>query len=287
MEREKAIGLVELVLDRLDEGKPTWPLSLVREVAVFGSFARGALQPKDVDLLITRDHADDRWVSHFVTCLSYGRDPYSVFRQELVGRRRGCQLVFEYGDPEELRPIVLWRAGDSIEIARQRLRAIPIDPTAGRAPRHAMLPAFEGLDEWIPRSDREALGDALDKGAINLERLPLGEGPVRSRIAVEHAEDRWTASSPLLRAGMAVFRYWESRGISPREGHLHGVDVDQSVTPYFAGFNLRYFRAIPRCLTEHGGKEWIEVVHPTKTRPLECLRITPRDTDVLARLDFG
>ncbi|MEV0792536.1 hypothetical protein [Kribbella sp. NPDC050459] len=286
MEREKAIALVDVMLDHLDAGKTEWPLSLVREVAVFGSFARGAVQPKDIDLLITRD-TDERWVSHFVSCLSYGRDPYSVFRQELIGRRRGCQLVFEYGDSAELSPIVLWRVGDSVETARQRLRAIPIDPTAGRAPRHAMLPEFEGLEDWIPRADREVLCNALDKGAIGLERLTLEEGSVRSRFAMEHAEDRWTPSSPLFRAGVAVLRYWEICGVNPRRGHLHGVDVDKAVTPYFAGFNLRYFRSIPRCLTEFGGKEWIEVVHPTKTRPLECLRITPRDTDVLARLDFG
>ncbi|TCC34941.1 nucleotidyltransferase domain-containing protein [Kribbella sindirgiensis] len=286
MEREKAIALVDVMLDHLDAGKTEWPLSLVREVAVFGSFARGAVQPKDVDLLITRD-TDERWVSHFVTCLSYGRDPYSVFRQELIGRRRGCQLVFEYGDPAELSPIVLWRVGDSVETARQRLRAIPTDPTAGRAPRHAMLPEFEGLEDWIPRADREVLCNALDKGAIGLERLTLEEGSVRSRFAMEHAEDRWAPSSPLFRAGIAVLRYWESCGVNPRLGHLHGVDVDKPVTPYFAGFNQRYLRSIPRCLTEFGGKEWIEVVHPTKTRPLECLRITPRDTDVLASLDFG
>lgn len=166
----------------------------MREVAGFGSFARGAPQPNDVDLLITRERRDERRASHFVACLSSGRDPYSVLRQELVGRRRGCQLVFEYNDPDELRPVGLWRAGDSVETARQRLRAIPIDPTAGRAPRHAMLPVFEGLEEWLPRADREALCDALDKGAIDLERLTLQEGPVRSRIAKEHADDRWPAS---------------------------------------------------------------------------------------------
>lgn len=205
----------------------------------------------------------------------------------MIGRRRGCQLVFEYGDPAELDPIVLWRVGDSLETARRRLHAIPVDPSAGRALRHAMLPEFEGLEDWIPRADREMLVHALDTGAIDLERLSLDEGRVRSRIAMEHAEDRWTATSPLFRAATAVLRYWEARGISPRDGHLHGVDIDHAVTPYFAGFNLRYFRAIPRCLTEFESQEWIEVVHPTKTKPLECLRITPRDREVLATLHFG
>jgi len=52
-------------------------------------------------------------------------------------------------------------------------------------------------------------------------------------------------------------------------------------TPYFAGFGWRYFRSIPACLTRFGGVEWIEVVHPTRTLPLDCLRIVPLDGEKL------
>lgn len=44
MERQRALALTEDVLERLVEGQGEWPLRLVREVYVFGSFARGALQ---------------------------------------------------------------------------------------------------------------------------------------------------------------------------------------------------------------------------------------------------
>ena len=75
---------------------------------------------------------------------------------------------------------------------------------------------------------------------------------------------------------------WETRGIDPGQGHLHGCDIRDRDTPYCAGFSLRYFNAIPACLTEYGGLEWLEVIHPTRTKPLDALRIRPRDC---SRLD--
>jgi hypothetical protein len=38
---------------------------------------------------------------------------------------------------------------------------------------------------------------------------------------------------------------------------------------------------VPRCLTEFGGLEWLEVIRPTRTLPLECLRFTPADAAAL------
>ncbi|MCW3014458.1 MAG: hypothetical protein JWO02_1550 [Solirubrobacterales bacterium] len=39
----------------------------------------------------------------------------------------------------------------------------------------------------------------------------------------------------------------------------------------------RFYQRIPMCLTEWGGDEWIEVVNPTRTRPLHAVRIVPLD----------
>ena len=62
------------------------------------------------------------------------------------------------------------------------------------------------------------------------------------------------------------------------------LDIHERETPYYAGFGLRYFTSIPDCLTKYGGVEWLEVVHPTKTRPLDCLRVIPRDSEKLCEL---
>lgn len=50
MKRERALLLLENTLRALDEGQAEWPMSMVTELYVFGSFARGALEPHDVDI---------------------------------------------------------------------------------------------------------------------------------------------------------------------------------------------------------------------------------------------
>jgi hypothetical protein len=74
--------------------------------------------------------------------------------------------------------------------------------------------------------------------------------------------------------------YLESRGIDPEFLHLHRRDiVASSDTPYFAGFQLRYISMLPRYFAEFGEIEHLEVVHPTRSKPLDCLRITPLDAE--------
>jgi hypothetical protein len=286
VKRERALLLVEHVIRELDGSQREWPMSLIRELHVFGSFARGALDPHDVDLDVEFD-TDWHWASHFATCLSYGRDPHAPFRRTLTGGKRGCQFQFNFRDQADFDMTLLWRRGDTLQAALDRLAAIRPDPAAGRAPREAMLPEFEGLDNWIPLAFREVLCGAISDGAINIERCVLTEGPVASEHAREHLDYRWRATSPLYRAARAVIADWEARGIDPGKGHLHGEDIRDRDTPHFAGFNLRYFRTIPACLTEYGGVEWLEVVHPTRTRPLDALRIWPGDRSRLEQLRWG
>lgn len=140
-----------------------------------------------------------------------------------------------------------------------------------------MLPEFEGLDRWIPRAYRENLIDAINMGAIHVERLTLEDLDLGHPLALEHLADRWKPTSPLYRAGRAVFAYLLERGVGPAQVHLHGRDVQDPETPYFAGFSLRYLRAMQRCFTEHGGREWIEVVHPTIRGKLVTLKLLPAD----------
>jgi hypothetical protein len=79
---------------------------------------------------------------------------------------------------------LLWRRGDSLAAALERLHAIKADPPAGRVPRDSMLPEFEGLDDWVPRPYREALCAAVSSNVIGLERLLLPDGLVASEIAL-------------------------------------------------------------------------------------------------------
>jgi hypothetical protein len=275
VERARATALTEEVLTRLVECQDEWPLSLVSEVYVYGSFARGAVQPGDVDLDVEFDQSDERWILTVVRALSNGRDPEAEFRKMLRGRKRGVELAFNNRADADYEMTLLWQRGEDLDAGLARVRAIKADPSAGRAQRDAMLPQFEGLDRWLPRPYRETLSEAIGAGAIAVDRLILPDVEVDHPLACEHLRRRWRSQSPLYRAGRAVFAHLLQRGIDPAQVHLHGRDVQNSETPYFAGFSLRYLLSMQICLTEHGGKEWIEVVHPTTRGDLDALRILP------------
>lgn len=285
MKRERAQDLVTNVLRALHDGQEEWPISLLSELYVFGSFARGALDPHDVDIDIEFE-SDEEWRLHFIGCLSYGKDPHSPIRRALTRGKRGIQFQFNFRDRADFELTLLWRRGDTLQAALTRLHAIQADSAAGRAPRHAMLPQFEGLDEWIPRPYREALAEAASNGALNIERCVVSEDAVTSDRARDHLAERWPPTSPLYRAASAVIAHWEQRGIDPGQGHLHGKDIRDRDTPYFAGFKWRYFTSIPACLTRYGGVEWLEIVRPTRTKPLDAFLILPGDRDLLSEIHW-
>jgi hypothetical protein len=274
VKRKRTVELAEHLLWNLDAGQREWPLSLLTEVYVFGSFARGALAPHDLDVDVEYK-GDERRTKHFVASLTDGRDLYSPMRSMLTTGKRGYQFKFEFHERADFEMTLLWQKGDSLATAMKHLHTIQADETAGRAPRDSMLPEFEGIDDWIPRPYREVLCAAVSDRAIKLERVLLPDRQVSSHAAAEHLTHRRKPSSPLYRAALAVASHWEREGIDPGHCDLHGADIRDRETPYFAGFDLRHFTSIPDCLTELGGEEWIEVVHPTRTRPLDCLRIVP------------
>jgi Nucleotidyltransferase domain len=286
VKRQRATQLAEQLLERLAAGHKEWPLSLITEVYVFGSYARGASEPHDLDIAIRFTRKDERWIAHFITCMTRGRSPYSLLRRAMAGRARGYQFLFEIGDETDFPLTLLWRAGEPLAEALTRLRAIVEDDTAGRAPRDAMLPQFEGLDRWIPRPYRECLVAAIDTGAINIDRLELPDAPVEDPVARQHLKERWGPTSPLYRAGGAVLAHFEQRGVDLSQVHLHGRQVAGHETMFFAGFQMRYFRSIPWSLTEYHGVEWIEVVHPTRTLPNLALRIVPTRSELLMGADW-
>ncbi|MEI5036285.1 nucleotidyltransferase domain-containing protein [Streptomyces sp. S1A(2023)] len=135
MTRERATTLLNTMLDRLEEG--AWPLDLVDEILVFGSYARGALNPSDVDLVV--EHRwDDRLTSEFLHALSYGRDPSALMKRALKGNSRGLHIHFgerKTFEAEGFELTPLWTRGEPIGAARARLAAIT--PTPQPAGPHA------------------------------------------------------------------------------------------------------------------------------------------------------
>ncbi|MGH3939856.1 MAG: hypothetical protein ACRDTG_14750 [Pseudonocardiaceae bacterium] len=170
---------------------------------------------------------------------------------------------------------LLWTRGESVDVTLERVRAIPIDPGARRAPRDAMLSCFEGLEEWLPLFVREELIDFIDSRILNVDQVGFAEAEVEDPWISSEVSERWGVQSPLLRAAHATLASLEARGVDLHAVHLHGRDIEDSVTPYFVGFQLRYLPSALRCFKDYGGLEWLEVVHPTRRGPLLALRLQP------------
>jgi hypothetical protein len=114
---------------------------------------------------------------------------------------------------------------------------------------------------------------AVAAGAIRVERLTLPDRRVRDRETIGYLNERWQPGRALNRAGHAVAAYFEDRGIDPGTVHLHGRDVRDQITPYFAGFGGRYLRLVPVYIADHKGVEHLEIpAPPTMTKPLTALR---------------
>ncbi len=287
MERARATLLLEQMLERLDAGGG-WPLELVQEVYVFGSYARGALRPHDVDVAV-EVHRDERLTRHIVSAIMYSRNPYSELRQALAGRSRGLQIEFESATREQLvrdgaLMLRVWKRGDSLAQARAALHAIKEDPDAGRAPRHDMIDAFDGLDRYIPRGVRQDLISWQTAGTLTITRLELPDppaGPLEPYIS-RSIDRRWSPDSPLRRAALAALAHLRHQGVELDAVELAGQRLPTPARMagelhpprWWANWKWQHYRSIPYCLGEDNGAGWLEIPRPTRTRPLEALLLT-------------
>jgi hypothetical protein len=225
VKRERATALLKDLVDRAVGD--AWPTRLISAVYVFGSYARGSVEPGDVDVAVDIDRTDDEWVSHFISSFSYGRDPYAVLRMALRGRARSIEILFERQVGHDDVPMTqIWRRGESVQTAFERIDRIAPDPTAGRAPRDAMPPAFEGLEQRLPRYLRQELMDLIDEKVLIVDRLELSDREFTGdRVVQHHVDRRWTSGSVLRRAAQAALAYLDERGVDLRTVHLHGTDI--------------------------------------------------------------
>ncbi|GAA2679565.1 nucleotidyltransferase domain-containing protein [Streptomyces lunalinharesii] len=283
MKRERATTLVNDMLDRLEEGG--WPLDLIDEILVFGSYARGALNPSDVDLVVEH-RRDDRLTSEFLHALSYGRDPSASMKRALKSSSRGLQIHFgerKTLEAEGFALTPLWNRGEPIDAARARLAAITPDPAAGRAPRDHMLEAFDGIDRWVPRPVRITLTELVDRKAATIRQLQLPDADP-AHPAAHEALTRWTDTSPLRRAAAAALAHLEATSRPLDSVYLNGEPVigsrySDTTWQIGIGFGWSHYRSISHHLQE--GTDWFEVVRPTHAQPLHTLHITVQDRSAL------
>jgi hypothetical protein len=237
-----------------------------------------------VDVAVTFNNRDQRWSEHFSNALIEGRDAYTVLRMALRGRRRSLQIIFDHNRAgyRHIPMILIWQRGEPLETAVERITAIPEDANAGRAPREAMLPCFEGLEKHLPLYIRESFKKMVDDGIVSVEQIVLPDVEIDDIDIRQHIEQRWKTGSPLRRAASSTLGYLESRKVDLCTVNLHGEDVDEKITSHYVGFQLRYISALPWCLAEHG-IEWIEVPNPTRSGSLTALRVQLLNRDQMKR----
>jgi len=261
--RARAAKKLEDVLRRAAAGTPA--LDRIREIWLFGSFARGAVTVGDVDLHVriddSRDQNQFRTDSFWNRTKQFGdheralgcsgssfvniqfepvfkerREPVSPERLTAAGNdgsrlpARPPDLVHVVTLEPLAGPFVLLSArGDRMEWALERVRAIPEAPGAGR---HDRTTTVSLLDDLTPKLGLE-ISFAL---AAHVRRRTLGcravlldaaDPPTASRRALAVRYDAWDRSSrgPAAAAALA---FLEREGTDLRDVALVGTPATES-----------------------------------------------------------
>jgi Nucleotidyltransferase domain len=94
MRRADATKRIEGLLGCVVAGGKGHYLPRVREVWVFGSYARGAFEVGDVDLAVEFDQTKDEAGRWFATLMAGGFDRLGALRRELRGNQRVLEIHF-------------------------------------------------------------------------------------------------------------------------------------------------------------------------------------------------
>jgi predicted nucleotidyltransferase len=202
VKRSEATRRIEGLLERVVKGEGRY-LQRVREICVFGSYARGALEVGDVDLAVEFDQTKDEAGRWFATLMAGGFDHLGALRRELRGNQRVLEIHFNELDDvrkEGFEPKLLWRCGDSLEEARARLAALAPDASARRAARDTVHPLLAEVEKLIPRPARQEFSLFMWAGWVEarLVELPLQQA---ASALTRRAASPSSGPSPILASG--------------------------------------------------------------------------------------
>ncbi len=225
--RDEAARHAERVLRRVAEGQGM--NRLITAVWIFGSFRAGAQEVGDVDLIATYDAEDaewqqirsaaiEKWINGGMRPDRTG-DPERKLERAMVGNAGRFVVVELVRSEDDLRPpevfqdrLLLYRRGDNVETALEKLRAIPEVKGAGRTPVKNVPNNLRWLDGLISRPALEELSAAVRNQQIAIWDVSFGAdvpGSARSRRAIE---GRWgSRSSASKRAAARAAAAWLER----------------------------------------------------------------------------
>ena len=184
----------------------------VREIWLFGSYARGALEVGDIDLAVEFDQTKDEAGRWFATLMAGGFDHLGALRRELRGNQRALEIHFnELVDlrKEGFEAQLLWRRGDSLERARARLAALAVDASAQRAARETVHPLLADVEKLIPQPARQEFSLLMWAGWLEAKLVELPPRQATSALTRRRFAEQWSESNPRFRAAHAVASYLE------------------------------------------------------------------------------
>jgi hypothetical protein len=214
--RENATAALSALLETIRAGGPH--ARCVTAVYVFGSYARGALTVRDVDVDIEYDARLDPAVEReLIDRVVIGRDWNTPFRKALKPAR-ALQVLFNRVEMI-VEPVLVYERGDTLETALARVGAITPGPEAGRAARDPVHPAIEA----VPRTSHAQRGFCLRSCSALASSLPSSSTwttPTRISCATDTS---WHAS---VGGGAASRARWPARHAPP--GHTYRPRVSTS-----------------------------------------------------------
>lgn len=226
MKRETADARVVEVLENAHSGFPF--ADSITEIWVFGSYANGSLQPRDIDLEVIVEH-DERYEGQRLASLSDPgvRSPNTEIGTHLFGKRRCFHVGI--GDKRLYQDVghrLIYRRGDDLERSLERLKQIKPDPNAVRKAR--TLPPLTALDGRITTEELTEISALVEAKWVRAEALTVpflgddADGWIPFGLGQVYKE-----GSPLLRAAIAGILELDERGVATERISVMG-------TPAFA-----------------------------------------------------
>lgn len=208
------------ILKTLDAGK--LPVR-VKELYVFGSYSRGAVEPGDLDLIVVYDSTDRRWADEQVRLMEeQGRNTLEIigtlpskFQAAVRGAIRSqgepIQVLVTpkvedvIGEGSRIKPddiILLWSDRDSSWQAK--LAKIKTDESATRAPRNHLVPLTR-LGDTV--GTMEAVVEMIELERLRFFRLPVESINLTLNANNQHWLDVWTACKLMGSKSMEILPY--------------------------------------------------------------------------------
>lgn len=235
--RARATKKLRSVLSKLVDGNP--PLDRVRSAWVHGSYARGAPDVEDVDLVLRIDEPRERAkqlldafyrrahpYAEVVAAIGCGGSsfvrvdvhPHYLEGQEpqrVVREAERPELAHAVtGKPFDPQPILLWQRGEGREEAFARLEELKVDPSATRYERTTGVELLDDLHDahFVPVVVAYPLAAQIKAKTLAVQPVLLEPSGI-PHVCWETLRWRYTEQSPRRAAAAAAIQHLLDEGV--------------------------------------------------------------------------